>query len=66
MTKAQMQVIIDEKDSTIHCLEMEKTKLANDVKTHKPQLDKCYQEINSLSQDVIHWQRRVRVLTAGQ
>ena len=66
MTKAQMQVIIDEKDSTIHCLEMEKTKLANEVKMQKPQLDKCYQEINSLSQDVIHWQRRVRVLTAGK
>ena len=66
MTKAQYQVKFEELESTIHCLTLEKTKLENEVKLQKPQIESYYREIHALTQDVIQLNRTNRILLKGQ
>ena len=66
MTKDKMQVKIDEAESTVYCLELEKTKLTNDAKNHKAHLDSAYTEITELRKDVIELNRANRILKQGR
>lgn len=65
MTKAQMQDEINEKASTIHCMNLEKTKAHSVFQQQKSQVDAQYVEIIELTKDVMHLQRQVRYLKEG-
>jgi predicted nuclease with TOPRIM domain len=62
MTKAQLQIKLEEAQSTIKCLTKEKQQLADQNKHQKDQIDSLYIEINELSKDVAHLVRINRVV----